>query len=259
MPAKYSEKDVVEICSNNGITYVNGYKSNRQKFNCICSCGNDWFVRLDHIRYGMKCGRCTSGVLRTSEEISEELVKYGFKLLQPYIGALIPIIYLCSCEGVGKSVIGSIRKGHKCGHCIEMKWREYFRDYNCEIIRYITSTEVTYRCSCGEIVTTNAQNFKTTDKKCPTCRINHRYTNMPIKGRKNLISWKIKVVNRDNFECQLCHTDCGLEIHHIEAYHLRPELADDIDNGITLCHDCHVGLHYKYGYNVGRENLKALI
>lgn len=52
------------------------------------------------------------------------------------------------------------------------------------------------------------------------------------------------VLERDDFTCQ----DCGqyarnLEVHHIIPYADDPELAFEVDNGLTLCHDCHKDRH----------------
>lgn len=53
-----------------------------------------------------------------------------------------------------------------------------------------------------------------------------------------------KVLNRDNYECQLCHgkhKDSKLEVHHIV---FRSQYgSDDEGNLITLCHTCHRDLH----------------
>lgn len=43
-----------------------------------------------------------------------------------------------------------------------------------------------------------------------------------------------------------------------ENYAAKPELASDVDNGITLCNVCHTQLHSKYGYNVGKDNLNGI-
>lgn len=52
--------------------------------------------------------------------------------------------------------------------------------------------------------------------------------------------WRDSVFKRDNYECQFCH-DRGvfLESHHIKRVKDYPNLYFDINNGITLCKDCH--------------------
>lgn len=66
--------------------------------------------------------------------------------------------------------------------------------------------------------------------------------------------WRDKVFKRDNYICQNCgkHTR-DLEAHHIKAQSKYPELIYDVDNGLTLCHECHK-LTDNYGYKARWEN-----
>ncbi len=55
---------------------------------------------------------------------------------------------------------------------------------------------------------------------------------------------KAKVLNRDNYTCQLCkgkHKDSKLEVHHI--IFRSQNGSDDEENLITLCYTCHQDLH----------------
>lgn len=54
--------------------------------------------------------------------------------------------------------------------------------------------------------------------------------------------WRDNVLKRDDYTCQLCgRTDdeAILNVHHIEKYSDNEELRVDVNNGITLCYDCH--------------------
>jgi hypothetical protein len=59
-------------------------------------------------------------------------------------------------------------------------------------------------------------------------------------------NWRRKVFERDNYSCVECGIRSGkgivVEIHadHIKSYKDFPEFRLDIDNGRTLCKDCHV-------------------
>jgi len=55
-------------------------------------------------------------------------------------------------------------------------------------------------------------------------------------------AWRNAVYKRDNYTCQLCGERNGnLQAHHIQPVrdHKNDLLIFDINNGITLCKDCH--------------------
>ena len=74
--------------------------------------------------------------------------------------------------------------------------------------------------------------------------------------------WVRDVYERDNYTCQCCGDDHGgnLNAHHLFNYADYPKRRDDVDNGVTLCEECHVEFHKKYGYrNTTRDQFLAFI
>jgi len=52
--------------------------------------------------------------------------------------------------------------------------------------------------------------------------------------------WRILVFTRDNWTCQVCgQVGKTLNVHHIKSWIKCPELRYEVDNGITLCLECH--------------------
>lgn len=57
--------------------------------------------------------------------------------------------------------------------------------------------------------------------------------------------WRMAVFQRDNWTCQTCgiRSKAGepiyLQAHHIKGWAQYPELRFKVENGITLCEECH--------------------
>lgn len=58
--------------------------------------------------------------------------------------------------------------------------------------------------------------------------------------------WRKEVLIRDGFKCALCQKTGGeLHAHHIKTFYLHIEIRFDVNNGITLCKDCHFSVNNK--------------
>lgn len=55
--------------------------------------------------------------------------------------------------------------------------------------------------------------------------------------------WRMWVLLRDDYHCQLCGSTRRLSAHHIIPASVCPELRYDIRNGLTLCWQCHTDKH----------------
>lgn len=65
-----------------------------------------------------------------------------------------------------------------------------------------------------------------------------------IRNSTEIKIWRSKVFKRDNYTCQHCNKKGGeLNAHHIKTFAKFPELRFDVNNGLTLCKNCHINLH----------------
>jgi len=56
--------------------------------------------------------------------------------------------------------------------------------------------------------------------------------------------WRMAVYKRDKFTCQMpgCKSKSRVQAHHIRKWSTASALRYEIDNGITLCRNCHDGI-----------------
>lgn len=67
--------------------------------------------------------------------------------------------------------------------------------------------------------------------------------------------WRQQVIKRDDYTCQQCGSTQKLQAHHVKSWEDFPELRYDIDNGLTLCSDCHSRIH---GAKIIRTNTQKI-
>lgn len=67
--------------------------------------------------------------------------------------------------------------------------------------------------------------------------------NKRIRRSIEFVEWRNTVFERDNYTCQLCGQHGGiLHPHHIEKFSDNIDKRFSVENGITLCEFCHVGI-----------------
>jgi 5-methylcytosine-specific restriction endonuclease McrA len=130
-------------------------------------------------------------------------------------------------------------------YCLECNNAFSVKNYRKDIAKY-----------CSRLCSTNANNKGKTleSKKIRTS----------LKYRK----WRCNIFERDDYTCKVCgirnKKGFGQSIyfhaHHIKPFSLYPDLIFNIDNGITLCENCHKKTEtygskmFKNKLNVGLED-----
>lgn len=208
-------------------------KNNLSYWNCICSCGKEVVCIGKFLKSGRKI---SCGHTRPSKEINISGQVFG-RLTALYRWDIFKWVFLCEC---GKSHIAeksSVVSGgtQSCG-CL-----------NSDIARKI-------------IIDFNSMDLMRGEDN-PNWKGGLTPLKNVIRSLPEYLSWRFSIYGRDNHRCQ----DCGvrgskrvsLHAHHIEhfstilsKYNITsaeeavacPALWD-LDNGVTLCVDCHQTRH----------------
>lgn len=63
--------------------------------------------------------------------------------------------------------------------------------------------------------------------------------------------WRVHVIRRDKV-CVACGSHKRRQAHHLEDGSHNPDLRFLVDNGVTLCYECHMAFHtmYKKSYRM---------
>ena len=192
-------------------------KRNEKLWLCKCDCGNITIVKTYNLSKGTvkSCGCIKTG------RAKENLTGKKFNKLS--------VLYYCNSD----------------------KWRSSL--WFC-------------KCECGNNITVSTSNLKRGIVKSCGCLFNewkHNkpkgsaspfYNNTIIRNKRkfDLESkyWAVQVKKRDNYTCQKCNNKPSnyLVSHHLYSYIKYKSLRYDINNGITLCQNCHQVFHEKFGF-----------
>ena len=85
--------------------------------------------------------------------------------------------------------------------------------------------------------------------------------NAKIRNSDEYFEWKIAVFKRDDYLCQCCGNKKNLEAHHIENFAEHENKRFDINNGLTMCIDCHNPIKqgsFHHTYGTRNNNLNQL-
>lgn len=165
------------------------------------------------------CNKCSSKVRDSLkyEFVKGQIEKHeGYKLLsKEYKNGSSKLKISCDKGHIYETTYDSIRQGSKCPICFELYGNRGGLNPN--------------------------YNPNLTDEE--------REANKSRHTDKYYRRWYKAVFKRDNYTCCKCNErGVILNAHHIESFGTNIEQRLDINNGVTLCEDCHKDFHKIYGY-----------
>lgn len=197
----------------------------------------------------IKCDMCE----KEFEKYESRIGKNNFCCRECYNKFHSKEVPICTCQVCGKIFKGSkynankfcSRKCYNNFHSIKNKERSC---PSCGKIFLAKSNEDKY-CS-WECYNNNRQMPKGEEHwnwKGGISKNNDRHDSYEYK------QWRIKVYQRDQYKCVKCGSKNKINAHHIYAWKYYLNLRYNIENGITLCEECHIQIYKKYGYNSKEE------
>ncbi|WP_413304429.1 HNH endonuclease signature motif containing protein [Bacillus sp. 1P10SD] len=261
-----------ELISNN---YINA------KVNLIFRCpkGHTFPMTWNNFKNnGRRCPDC-QGLRRWSyEEVKAYFNERGYLLLsKTYKNVNQKLKFLCPEGHKSVTTFNKFKNAeHGCDYCggskrLTLKFvRNLFKKEGLNLLEdeYMNAgTPMKFECTCGNIDTVTYRRFmwagegKNPKRKCWKCMIpDWHYTlneEERIKERKypEYYRWVKEVKERDDYTCDCCGY-IGLDVvaHHLDGYSWCKEKRTDVNNGVTLCTNCHDEFHSKYQI---KNNTKA--
>jgi hypothetical protein len=254
---KYDIDMVREIFMKGGCTLISdNYKNATDKLKYICSCGNQSEVCLHNFMKGNRCNNCKKD--RYGKKQKDTVVKMNPKKLKkvefkPKI--IVRKSYYKKVDPANKkSNISFVLCGRKIlSRNNDEKGKEW----------------VEFQCDCGNICKKQLTTFRATPwcRECSSKKWMAGETHYNWQGGKSkerdlvkrnpeYVEWRNKVYTRDSHTCRRCGDNKGhnLHAHHIMNWSSNTDLRYDIENGITLCNNCHNpavkgSFHNLYGTN----------
>jgi len=258
--------------------YITAKDNIKMKHN---KCGNVFNVMPTNFLRGTKCPNCFGTPRKTTKKFKKEvynLVKGEYEVLGEYTNSKTKVTMKhIKCGNIYEVLSTAfLYQGARCPKCSAIiggkKQRKTIEKFKKEVKdlvgdeytvlgEYInTDTKIKVKhTECGNEYEVTPNNFLK-GKRCPKCAIKtgieannyrgylskeHRERNR-LSLKHSLHRWRTSVIERDNYKCIICEEKDKLEVHHLDGYHWCKSRRYDIDNGVTLCSECHKEFHSIY-------------
>lgn len=263
---KIGKLQVIEKCGPKS----NGKERTLKIYKCLCDCGKEEMLSREQLTRNQTpaCSKCARK-LRFIDLIGKIFGKWS--VIKLYDSGDYKVTrWKCLCEcGNEKNIIGSSLTSGKSTSCgCEYKEKDKTKinligqKFGKLLVIGKSDKKSFWKCLCdcgNEKIVYSSSLYSGASKSCGCLRKemmsgeNSRFWeggyDVELRnGRLNsaIDSWSKKIRKRDKL-CQMCNSNEKLHAHHIINYIFDPSKSLDLDNGITLCEECHKLFHKTYG------------
>jgi hypothetical protein len=232
---------------------------------CKCDCGNEKIIKSRHLKSGesCSCGCYAKDQRRKSLNTVTVGQKYGLLEVVSYVGSngKKSSLWECVCE-CGNKIIQTtnhLTTGNtkSCG-CISKKdlTGKTFRKLN--VIKLLRSENQNRiwlcQCECGNTIDISTADLSR--EYILSCGCSEKYSIECIKTRRyeKYVDWRKRIFERDEYRCSVCGKTGGMHAHHLVNYIYDQDHSYDLNNGITMCKECHRLFHKTYGVKNNTKN-----
>lgn len=274
-------KEHVKRLTGDEYLVIGGYVNNLTKVKIKhVKCGNYFNMTPAHFKTGERCPYCFGKHKKNTEQFKTEvfnLVGDEYEVLGEYINANAYILMKHNTCGYTWRITPNkfLNTGRRCPRCagnikkttiqfkkevLDLVGKEYsvLGEYKGNKMKILLRHN-SKKCNFNEFET-KPSNFLS-GKRCPKCCIkrgeehphyNPYLTEEDRKKRKHqnglLKIWRNRVFKRDDYTCLICGCKGGdLNAHHLNSWNKYKEERFKVNNGVTLCKECHAAFHKIYG------------
>ena len=269
----YIEKEGCKLLSEE---YINS----NVKLSIKCKCGEIYSVSFHAFKSSNqkqcpKCGRESGNRIKSKnssfnyEDVKKYIEENNCKLLtKEYKNNVQHLLIQCKCGNTFERTFKEFKRKHKCcPKCsvakrgVESRKRVKVHCSQCgkEIEKTPSIIKGMNFCNMDCYAEWRSENFKGENNPFynPNLTSEERELGRNIAGYSEFIKGVFK---RDGYKCQRCGSNKNLNAHHLNSYHWYKEGRTDVNNGVTLCSDCHKLFHGIYTrYNNTKEQYEEWI
>ena len=275
MAARWTLERARELFESRGCKLLETeYKNDSTQMRYVATCGHIRSSSLNNFSHGKgdlcpSCRRLSNGRRKSlgQDKIRKAFEDEGCRVLSSdFYKQRDPVRYIARCghenvmdyahfvqQGLG-------RMCNRCTHSVlydEGYVRSRFQEQGCELVEplYVNcKTPLKYRAACGHLSVTTFDVFMNGTGRTNLCSDCFRKycavhpDRVDLRHSPEVTEWRLQVFCRDDYTCQKCGERGGrLEAHHLNGWDHFIDERFSVDNGVTLCEECHKLFHQIYG------------